>query len=82
MRQIDEKVGLYEMMTGRKAKGILVFVVQKDSMRGISDLHYTSEELQKSSRQPEVMIYTYEELGFNLGAISAALFTSNTMVRP
>jgi len=81
VKKIDEKVGLYEMMTGRKAKGILVFVVPKDSMKSVADLHYTSEELQKSFRQPEVVIYTYGELGFDPGPISAALFTSNALRR-
>eukprot|EP00456_Euglypha_rotunda_P035018 TRINITY_DN2700_c1_g1_i8.p1 TRINITY_DN2700_c1_g1~~TRINITY_DN2700_c1_g1_i8.p1 ORF type:complete len:217 (+),score=29.45 TRINITY_DN2700_c1_g1_i8:818-1468(+) len=77
VRQIDAKVELYELMTGRKGKGLLVFVVPNESMKMISDLPYTSLEIVNSSRQPEVIIYTYAELAFNPGAMSAALFTSN-----
>ena len=77
VRRIQEKVELYEMMTGRKGKGILIFVASKTSMKDVASLPYTAAELGKIERKPEVVVYTYAELGFNPGAISAAMFTSN-----
>jgi hypothetical protein len=77
VRQIDAATSTYEAMTGRKAKGVLIYVVGRGNMKPVSNLFFTSEELQKIERKPEVVIYTYDELGFNPGAISAAAFTSN-----
>lgn len=76
-RQIDAATSAYEMLTGRKARGVLIFVVPKESMRQIQDLPWTAEELPKLKRQPQVVIYTYTDLGFDPGAISAAIFASN-----
>ncbi len=77
VRQVDAAVSAYEFMTGRRARGVLVYVVPKADMKTISDLPYTATEIDRVERKPEVVIYTYAELGFNPGAISAALFTSN-----
>jgi hypothetical protein len=81
VRKIDEKVALYEKLTGRRAKGLLVFVVPNDSMKHLGDLPYTSDEIAKSELKPEIIIYTYADLGFDPGAISNALFTSNVTPR-
>jgi hypothetical protein len=77
VRQVDAAVSAYELMTGRRARGVLVFVVPKADMKTISDLPYTATEIERVARKPEVVIYTYEELGFDPGAVSSALFTSN-----
>ena len=77
VRQIDAATSAYETMTGRKAKGVLIYVVGRDNMKPVSNLFFTSEELRKIERKPEIVIYTYAELGFNPGAISAAAFTSS-----
>jgi hypothetical protein len=76
-RQIDAATSTYEMMTGRKARGVLIFVVPKDSMRSVQELPWTAAELPKLQRQPQVVIYTYADLGFDPGAISADVFASN-----
>ena len=77
VRQVEAATSTYELISGRKARGILIFVVPKDDMKSISDLPWTSEELPKLERKPEVVIYTYEELGFVPGAITSDLFASN-----
>lgn len=77
VRQMDAATSAYELITGRKARGVLIFVVPKDSMKLVSDLPYTAGELEKVERKPEIIIYTYAELGFDPGAITSELFTSN-----
>lgn len=77
VRQVDAATSTYELITGRKARGVLVFVVPKDDMKLISDLPYTAVELEKVERKPEIVIYTYAELGFDPGAISSEYFASN-----
>ena len=77
VRQVEAATSTYEMITGRKARGVLIFVVPKDSMKHVSDLTFTAAEMGKLERKPEVVIYTYAELGFDPGAISSELFASN-----
>lgn len=77
VRQVDAAVSAYEFMTGRRAKGVLLYVVPKDDMKVLSDLPYTAAEINIAERKPDVVIYTYAELGFNPGPITSALFTSN-----
>lgn len=77
IRQLEAATATYELITGRKARGVLIFVVPKDSMKHVSDLPFTAAEIEKVDRKPEVVIYTYAELGFDPGAISSELFASN-----
>ena len=77
VRQVEAATSTYEMITGRKARGVLIFVVPKDSMKRVSDLPMTEAEMEKVDRKPEVVIYTYAELGFDPGGISSELFASN-----
>jgi len=77
VRQIDAATTTYEAITGRKARGVLILVVPKDSMKTVPDLPFTAAELERVERKPEVVIYTYSDLGFDPGAISADLFASN-----
>jgi hypothetical protein len=77
VRQVEAATETYELITGRKARGVLIFVVPKESMKDVRDLPLTLEELRKIDRKPEIRIYTYAELGFDPGAITAGLFTTN-----
>lgn len=77
IQQVESAVSLYELITGRKAQGVLILVVPKASMKELSDLPYTAAALQQSERKPEVVIYTYDDLGFDPGPLSAGLFASN-----
>lgn len=77
VRQIEAATLTYEAITGRKAKGVLIYVVGRASMKQVSSLFFTAKELQKVDRKPEIVFYSYDDLGFNPGAISAAAFASN-----
>lgn len=77
IQQVESAVELYELITGRKAQGILILVVPKASMKELSGLPFTATALQQSARKPEVVIYSYDDLGFDPGPISAGLFASN-----
>lgn len=77
VRQVEAATSTYEAITGRPARGVLIYVVPKESMRQVSDLPYTAQELPKLERKLEIVIYTYADLGFDPGAITAGLFTSN-----
>jgi hypothetical protein len=77
LQQLEAATEAYELMSGRKSRGIIIFIVPKESMKKISDLPYTAIEFEKMAEKPDVIIYTYAELGFDPGAVSAALFASN-----
>lgn len=77
VRQVEAATLTYELITGRKARGVLIFVVPKESMKTVADLPFTAAELAKAERKPEIVIYTYSELGFDPGCISAEVFASN-----
>ncbi len=77
VRQVEAATSTYELITGRKARGILIFVVPKESMKHLNDLPFTAAELDRLDRKPEVVIYTYADLGFDPGAVSSEIFASN-----
>ena len=77
VQQVDAAASVYELITGRKAKGILVFVVPKASMKDLSALPYTADALAASERKPEVVIFSYDDLGYDPGPISAGLSAVN-----
>jgi HNH endonuclease len=78
IQQMDAKSSLYELITGRKARGVLILVVPEESMRQLSLLPATAGALGQSERKPEVIIYSYDDLGFDPGPVSAGLFPSNS----
>lgn len=75
---LEKKLELYELLTGRKAKGILL-IATKEGYGNKEDWPLTMEGLNKISTPENIdmVIYTYNDIGFKPGAISAALFTSN-----
>ncbi len=75
---LEKKLELYELLTGRKAKGILL-IATKEGYGNKEDWPLTMEGLSKISTPEniDIAIYTYRDIGFKPGAISAALFTSN-----
>jgi hypothetical protein len=75
--QIVAKVKLYELMTGRKASGILTLVVP-NKLGTIDELLMTKAALAAADRPIKLVIATYAALGFDPGAVSAAVFASNT----
>lgn len=74
---LNKKLEIYEMITGRKAKGILLAVVGKESLLENNQLSSTRAGVEKFSDNIELQIYSCEQIGFHPGAISAALFACN-----
>lgn len=75
---LEKRLELYELLTGRKAKGVLL-IVTKDGYGDKNDWPLTTEGLNNIS-SPErinVIIYTYKEIGFKPSPISATFSTSN-----
>ena len=72
-RWLQEKLEVYELMTGRKAVGVLLAVVGKDSMLEPTAI----PEIRASVRDAEsvtLQVYSCDQLGFHPGPISASLF--------
>jgi len=70
---VQEKLELYELMTGRRATGVLVAVVGKESMLAEAEL----PAIRSSVRDLEdvtLRVYSCGQLGFHPGPISASLF--------
>lgn len=74
---VEKKVELYELFTGRKARGILLVVVGKESMARGDSLNLTRKGVEGCSRDISLQVYTCEEVGFHPGTVSAAMFQSN-----
>jgi hypothetical protein len=70
---VQEKLEVYELMTGRRATGVLLAVVGKDTMLEEAAL----PEIRSSVRDAEgvtLQVYSCGQLGFHPGPISASLF--------
>ncbi|KQO05214.1 HNH endonuclease signature motif containing protein [Sphingomonas sp. Leaf242] len=70
---LQEKLEVYELMTGRRASGVLLAVVGKDAMLEEAAI----PEIRSSVRDVEdvtLRVYSCGQLGFHPGPISASLF--------
>ena len=74
---VEKKVELYELLTGRKARGVLLVVVGRERMAKDGYLDLTRKGVDACSRDISLQVYTCEEVGFHPGYISAALSQSN-----
>ena len=77
VRQLIQAISTYDLLTGRKARGVLILVVPKAEMKGLDELPYTKAEILKTKPRPKVVIYSYEDLGFTPSPISAEIFSKN-----
>lgn len=71
-RMLREKVELYEIMTGREAKGVLLVAVGRENMLGEERLPLIRESVIENGI--DLQVYSCGQLGFHPGAVSAALF--------
>lgn len=69
---LEKKIELYELLTGRKAKGILLVITGKSM-----DIPLTEEGVNECAQDIDLEVYSCEEIGFHPGAVSAAMFASN-----
>jgi hypothetical protein len=74
---VEKKVEIYEMLTGRKAKGILLIVVGRERMTGGDYLEYTRKGVEDFASNVSLVVYSCEEVGFYPGTISASLLAYN-----
>lgn len=68
----EKKIELYELLTGRKARGILLVVTGKKM-----GIPLTEEGVKNTKRDISLEVYSCDEVGFHPGTVSAALFASN-----
>ena len=75
---LEKKLELYELLTGRKAKGILL-IAAKEGYGSKEDWPLTLKGIDEVSSPDniEMVVYTYGDIGFKPGAVSATMFTSN-----
>ena len=74
---LNEKLEIYEMITGRKARGVLLIVVGREKMLGDNYLTYTKTSVEEYKDNIELQVYSCEQIGFHPGSVSAALFACN-----
>lgn len=70
---VNHKVELYELLTGRPAKAILLAVVGRESMLEPGALPLTRDGV-ASFGKVALHVYSCEQVGFHPGAVSAGLF--------
>ena len=76
-QQIEKKIEIYKLLTGREARGILLIVVNKERMKTEDNLQYTYKGVEDSNEDITIEVLSCEEIGFHPGAVSAAIFQSN-----
>jgi hypothetical protein len=64
---VEKKVELYELLTGRKARGILLVVVGRERMASGNYLDLTKKGIEACSKNISLQVYTCEEIGFHPG---------------
>lgn len=77
---LDKKIELYELLTGRQAKGVLLAVVGKESMKGDRGLPLTASGIKECKHEIQLEIFSCEEVGFHPGAVSAAAYARNVKI--
>lgn len=74
---LEKKIELYELITGRKAKGILLIVVGRERMKGEGYLMQTEYGVSSCEKNITLEVFSCVDVGFHPGAVSAAMFASN-----
>jgi hypothetical protein len=74
---LAKKLEIYELITGRPARGVLIAVVGRERMLNGDHLEMTRKGVELHSDNIELMVYSCEQVGFHPGAFSAAKFASN-----
>ncbi|MNV64689.1 hypothetical protein D3C71_1573440 [compost metagenome] len=74
---LAKKLELYELLTGRPARGVLIAVVGCERMLEASYLDMTRKGVESCGGKVSLQVYSCEQVGFHPGAISAAAYASN-----
>lgn len=72
-----KKLELYQLMTGRIARGVLLVVVGRERMLEGEYLELTKKGVDSCGGKVSLKVYSCEQVGFHPGAVSRALFASN-----
>jgi hypothetical protein len=70
---VENKVELYELLTGRKAKGILLVVVGREKMKEEGGLSLTRQGVEDCKRRIELEVFSCADIGFDPGPVSLGL---------
>lgn len=76
-KQVEKKIEIYGLLTGREARGILLIIMNKEKMKNKGNLPNTYKGVENSPQDISIEVFDCDEIGFNPGAISTALFQSN-----
>lgn len=74
---LAKKLEIYELLTGRPARGVLIAVVGRERMLEGNYLDMTRKGVESCNGKVLLQIYSCEQIGFHPGAVSAATFASN-----
>jgi len=74
---LAKKLEIYELLTGRPARGVLIAVVGRERMLEGGYLDMTRKGVESCNGKVVLQIYSCEQVGFHPGPISAAMFASN-----
>lgn len=70
---LENKVELYELLTGRKARGILLVVVGRERMKEPDGLMLTRKGIEECNRKIELEVFSCSDIGFDPGPVSMGL---------
>ncbi|MBA2056374.1 HNH endonuclease [Psychrobacter cryohalolentis] len=76
-QQIEKKIEIYKLLTGREARGVLLIVVSKEKMKTETNLQYTYKGVEVSSEDITIEVFSCDEIGFHPGSVSAATIQSD-----
>ncbi|WP_434120382.1 HNH endonuclease [Pseudomonas fortuita] len=74
---LSKKIEIYQLLTGRKARGVLIVVVGSEKMLGANYLSLTEQGVADCGGNVELKIYSCAQVGFHPGSVSAAFMSLN-----
>lgn len=74
---LAKKLEIYELLTGRPARGVLIAVVGQKRMLEGNHLDMTRKGVESCNGKVALQIYSCEQVGFHPGTVSGAMFASN-----
>lgn len=74
---VAKKVEIYELLTGRKARGVLIVIVGRERMLEGNYLNMTRQGVEARKEKVSLEVYSCEQVGFHPGPVSAGVFATN-----
>lgn len=76
IKNFEERLSIYEYITNRKAKGIILFIMGKNYLKNLEELPQINKAINESSSRFTVKSYGYSDLGYSPTGISIPEFKS------